>query len=503
MQEIRQSLSRRPVSRRPVAATVLSVVIGATIGAAAHAQMSVTTYTGIGLTQTHALLGFNYGPPDTMGAVGNNDFVEFINGGYQVFNKSNGTARTALETDTAFWENAGISAAITNSGLSDTRIIFDKASQRWFASEINTQNTGNSVLVARSDSADPAGIWKATSFVSGTQFADYPTLSLDSIGVYIGANNFTSGGADSGTSLFSIPKSDLLLSTPTVANRSTFNDDTSYAHGFTLQGVLDTSGGSLGTGAILAVSNTSMTLLNKFNVQNPGATGATLSPVITLAVQNDNKNPNNFSLQPDGTAQLDASDNRLSSQVVRSGNYVYLAHSIDVNGRNVIRVTILNATATAVLAESTISGGSTLDYSYPSISANANGDLLVGFSRSGSGAGQFIGGYARLGRFNGTSLTFSDSDITLAPGQANYHLFNENGERWGDYSATMIDPTDPNTFWTIQESAGTGNNWTTNFSRVSIATAVPEPSGLLLLGVGAVAGVGAVRRRRSRSLTGS
>ena len=48
-----------------------------------------------------ASVGRNFVPPDTIGAVGKTQFVQFVNGGYAVYNKADGT-RAVFTSDTAF-----------------------------------------------------------------------------------------------------------------------------------------------------------------------------------------------------------------------------------------------------------------------------------------------------------------------------------------------------------------------------------------------------------------
>src|SRR5262249_41018131 len=128
----------------------------------------------------------------------------------------------------------GISTAITNLGLSDPRMFFDPLSGRWFAAEINTPGSSNSVLIGRSDTSDPTGTWKATSYVATTGFADFPTLGVDATGVYLGTLNFFSTSVT--CTMTSMPKADLLLSTPSVANR-TMKEQSGLQMGAILQGV--------------------------------------------------------------------------------------------------------------------------------------------------------------------------------------------------------------------------------------------------------------------------
>src|SRR5205807_4641134 len=142
----------------------------------------------------------------------------------------------SLIPDTTFWTNAGINPRTIAAGLSDPRIIYDSASGRWFAAQITVDNTGNKVLVARSNTSDPTGAWKATSFTGNAGFADFPTLGLDANGVYVGTNNFTnSTGTFTGASLFSIPKSDLTASTPSVTHMTSFENLRSEEHTSELQ----------------------------------------------------------------------------------------------------------------------------------------------------------------------------------------------------------------------------------------------------------------------------
>lgn len=483
-----------PWSRRTPVLT-LSVLASAAIFVVPPAPVSAQPNAAtVGLNFAGASAG-NFAPPDTDGSVGANHVVEFINGFYRVYNKSNGTL-VASSSDDSFWNSAGISTTVTGAGLSDTRMIYDPTSQRWFAVEINTSSTGNQILIGRSESSDPTAGWKATSFVADAGFADYPTLSLDATGVYIGTNNFTSDvGGFSGVSLFSLPKSDLLLGTPSVSNRSTFNDPSANL-GFTLHGVLNT-GPSLGHGSIVAVNNINFSQINRFNVLNPGGPGATLSATTVINVAATSF-PND-SRQPDGTRQIDGGDDRISGTPVYYKGKIYLAHSITSGTHNSVRITILDESTNALVSESTITS-SIYDYIFPSL-AVSNGNIVVGYTRSG-GVGSTdgnLGSFARHGIVNADgSLTFDSTDLTLQSGLVNnYHLFGGAGDRWGDYSATTVDPSNPNIFWTFQEYAVGSGTWGTKISQIII---VPEPASGLLLGIPLLGIAFRARKGRRRSL---
>ncbi|MCY2934306.1 MAG: hypothetical protein NT172_09125, partial [Planctomycetota bacterium] len=106
----------------------------------------------------------NVAPPDTMGSIGPNHYAQFLNGSFNVYNRTTG-ANLVSKTDTAFWQGVtGISYFDYAPGLGDPRIIYDSLSDRWFALQININFSGNKVLVARSNTNDPTGGWKGASY---------------------------------------------------------------------------------------------------------------------------------------------------------------------------------------------------------------------------------------------------------------------------------------------------------------------------------------------------
>src|SRR5882724_5405452 len=80
------------------------------------AQTIITNFPGLTLSDVVGL-GTGGTPPDTMGAAGTNQFVEFINGGFAIYTKSG--VRQSFISDIAFWNNAGVSSATIAAGLSD------------------------------------------------------------------------------------------------------------------------------------------------------------------------------------------------------------------------------------------------------------------------------------------------------------------------------------------------------------------------------------------------
>ena len=256
--------------RRLGRAVLFAAILAATVPRVS-AQTIITNFTGVNLTDVIGL-GTGGTPPDTMGAAGTNQFVEFVNGAFAVYGKAG--VRQSLISDITFWENAGISSSTISAGLTDTRIIYDAGSGRWFASELTVDNTGNQVLVGRSDSSNPGGTWKAMHFTANAGFGDYDTLGVDATGVYIGVNDFASSVSSSftGVSFFSIPKSDLTAATPTLANMTQFNNLSASTYGFTLQGVCNPTNGP-GHGEIIAIDASTLKRFERTTINNSGGAG--------------------------------------------------------------------------------------------------------------------------------------------------------------------------------------------------------------------------------------
>ncbi|NBV46135.1 MAG: PEP-CTERM sorting domain-containing protein [Planctomycetia bacterium] len=85
---------------------------------------------------------------------------------------------------------------------------------------------------------------------------------------------------------------------------------------------------------------------------------------------------------------------------------------------------------------------------------------------------------------------------------ANYLRLDSSGRnRWGDYSARQVDPTDPTRFWTVQEFASSTNEWQMRVTELRF-TAVPEPSTVVLLAGGAGVAAWARLREGPRCLVG-
>ena len=154
---------------------------------------------------------------------------------------------------------------------------------------------------------------------------------------------------------------------------------------------------------------------------------------------------------------IDTSDTRLLNVVYRNGS-LWTVHTVSGPATTKTEVAwyrIDPGTGT-VLSQGRISDP-TRWYYYPSIGVNQGRRRRDRLQRL-LGRRNIVGGYytARSGsrRDDATGLP---SEGRRAP---YFKTLSGTENRWGDYSATVVDPTDDVTFWTFQEYAATpSNNW--------------------------------------------
>jgi hypothetical protein len=463
--------------------------------AGGYAQVTVRlgqNFTGSDNSQTYIT------PADANGAVGLNYFVEFINGSFAVYNKSDGSGVVKI-SDMKFWTNkgpggdgvGGINFA-SSDAVSDPRVIYDPASHCWFASQVDydggaTDPTLESdyYLLAVSDTDDPSGSWHVFSFLAapgGIRFADFPTLGVDASAVYLAGDMYHGETNSLGTSLTMIPKADLLAHPPVITNRIFFGVTNYATRGAVLQPVTCLDGSSRGN--ILAAGSLGDDFQAHSNlvattVLNPGATNAVLAPAVNIFVDAYTTPLN--ATQPDGTATLADNDTRFSARVYTVGGVIFAVHNIEVNGRAAVRWYRFNAANYALLESGTIAD-TNLDLFFPSIAANANGVVVI--ACNGCSLDTFVSAYAYAGQtVNG--VTAFGSSLLLASSSVNYHdlaeqLGTADQSRWGDYSAVSVDPSDPARFWTIQmlpiydSALDSGDLWQTQITELITSVASPQ-----------------------------
>ena len=169
--------------------------------------------------------------------------------------------------------------------------------------------------------------------------------------------------------------------------------------------------------------------------------------------------------QPNSSIGINTSSPDFFSSVIVRNGVMWGVNTIENNGRAALRWSAIDANASVVLQEGLIADPNK-DVYMGSIAVNEFNDVVIGFNISN--ASQFVSSYAVLGTTINGVTTFGQP-LLLQTGVARYELTGGAiTARWGDYSATVVDPSDPFTFWTFQEWVSAENIWSTQITQLQV-----------------------------------
>jgi hypothetical protein len=436
-------------------------LVGIVLISVSFSSAAAQTYIGRKFLGSTFSVDSNSRQPDTMGAAGVDHFVELINGRYSVYRKSDGV-RVQTSTQNGFWNNAGQTPTGIN-GSFDPRVTYDPYARRWYAVAVDNATGPNNFLFAVSSSSDPTQPWtafKIDSDADDSNWADFPMLGYNGEGVYVSTFMPTLGAAPSRTSLIGFLKFELLQPVPSIANSTHFQDVDEPTAGFIPQLAVDinnTFGDSMPTLAMSAFGGGSLIRADITPLGSPAIVNRGF--IFENAVQPPTV------VQPGAPAvqNLESNDWRFSSNTVLRNGEMYAVQTIDdlsALGRATVRFLRIDAVNNNV-QESVVLNHPSLALTFPSIAVNEFGDVVIG--ATGTSTTEFASSYALVRRAG--SGVFDP--LQLRAGVANYvNLDSLNRNRWGDYSATTVDPADPSIFWTTQEYVSGANVWSTQMTEL-------------------------------------
>ena len=171
----------------------------------------------------------NAAPPDTSGAVGATQYVQWVNESFAVFNKSTGAIAAGFpKAGNTLWTGFGGGCEVNNDG--DPIVQYDKAASRWVLTQFSVTNPstyGYLQCVAVSTTSDATGAYNRYAFSYGTsQFNDYPKLGVWPDGYYISYNIFNNGSTFAGSKVCALDRTAMLAGT--AASQQCFQLSTSY-----------------------------------------------------------------------------------------------------------------------------------------------------------------------------------------------------------------------------------------------------------------------------------
>jgi len=182
----RPSTARAPADIREVRPDRAPAVTRRDFAGDAAAQTSVTAqaatlsgpianFEGLSNQDNFNLFGFRVNPPDPVGDVGPNHYVEMVNLAFAVYSKTGALLLGPVDTGT-LWSDFPVPDCTDPSG--DPIVVYDQLADRWLLSQFTTRDPVYYNCVAVSTTGDPTGSYYRYAFTSGVNFPDYPKYGV-------------------------------------------------------------------------------------------------------------------------------------------------------------------------------------------------------------------------------------------------------------------------------------------------------------------------------------
>jgi len=410
---------------------------------------TINNFEGIGFPGVSC----NCAPPDTNGEAGATQYVQIVNEGYQVWNKSTGLSVYGPVGITTIW--SGFGGVCESNGDGDPVVLYDQLAGRWLISQFAGASIPTDECIAISTTSDATGSFNRYAFHLGSNFFDYPHLAVWPDGYYMSDNVYNSSGTQFlGPQPFVFDRARMLAGlSATFQTTGTLGSSVDPILPADVDGPTPPSTGAPesfvrypGAGAyqtyhyhvdwVTPATSTFTTFAS------PAAAGFSALCLITRSCVP----------QASTTSKLDAIADRLMFRLAYRnfgdhesvvGNYTVASGG--VAGIRWFELRNVTSGPVTVFQESTYQPDSTWRW-MGSIAMDKAGGIALGFSASNGSISPQIRYAGRLG---------SDPLNTLGQGEAT--LFSGSGSqtgtssRWGDYSDMTVDPGDDCTFWYTTE----------------------------------------------------
>ena len=416
-------------------------------------------------------------PPDTNMAVGPNHIVQWVNNAFVVLDKQGHQLQTPVD-DSTFW--GALSTCYQGGGFSDPVIEYDRVADRWIVAEVAIPLLPGffgqyAQCFAVSKTSDPSfssdangnntsyNIW---AYGFGSNVNDYDKIAVWPDGYYVTWNIFQNGANFIGPEACAWNRNDMLqgLATPRFVCFQL-----SSAHASLLASDLDgTNPPPAGSPNYLMEIDPTSSELNLFrfhadfaNLNNSTFTGpfpvSGVAPFTAPCPTTQDCIP-----QPGTTQLLDALGDRLMYRLVYR-NYgdhesIVANHTVlTAAGNTGVRWYEVRSpgTAPAIYQQGSFAPNSDNRW-MASVAMDQRGNIGLGYSIA---SGVTYPSIRYTGWEVGNALGTLQAETSLVAGGGSQTGYN----RWGDYSAIRIDPSDDCTFWYTQEyqAVSQAGNWNT------------------------------------------
>ena len=395
-------------------------------------------------------------PPNAMGAAGPFHLVALPVSDFGVFDKATGALLQSVPLD-EFWANL-----VTDGPADfpfDTRVLFDQHSGRFVAVALDcTVNPNSWLMIAVSATDNALGTWNKWAIdadMDGTvqtlNYADFPGVGIDAHNLYVAANMFQGTAAPryQYSKVWVIPKAQLLAGQAPDLTWTEFPDPPGSRSTMQPAHIFGSSSAEYILFEDWNVNATHLLLATIDNVTGTPVWHPPSAVAVAPYVQSFDlfRDLGKDAPQAGENRGIDTADTRLWNAVLRNG-FLWATHHVGAGGKTEAAWYRIDPAASSVSAQGRISDPARWYY-FPSIAVNQDDVAAIGFS--GSSSAEYAGGYYTILR---PPFGAAEPVALLKSGEDSYFKeFGTGVNRWGDLSATTVDPTDNVTFWTIQEYA--------------------------------------------------
>lgn len=412
-------------------------------------------------------------PPDTVGDVGPNHYVQMVNVSFQIWDKA-GNSLAGPSANNSLWTSNGV-----NDGKCDTQnagdpiVLYDQAADRFMLSQFSSPNSGAPFMmcIAYSQTPDPTGAYFTYAFTLNDS-NDYMKFGIWPDGLYM---SVFEGGGENGAYVFD-------RTTMLAGGAATFQYFGAITDGAQPRGmrilpsdwdgtvtppagapnyfVQSLDGAFDATNDRLEVFEARVDWVTPANSTFTNVTDLVTNPFSIDVGCTDDDGDNAFRNcvpQPNTTMEVDNLANRLMNrlQYRNFGTHetMVTTQTIDDGAdRHVLRwyeLRKVGANPWTIFQQGTYGPGTAHRW-MGSMAMDRFGNIALGYSISDP-ANTVFPSIAYTGRRAGAPLgQLPEPEQTLFAGTASQ----TNADRWGDYSAMSVDPVDDCTFWYTQQHSG-------------------------------------------------
>lgn len=444
--------------------------------------------------QFAGLTSVGYVPPDPNLAVSGTQVVAIDNVDFAVYDKSGKVLRAQDAIHSIFGPLGSSDLCATTDG-GDPIVLYDKIDQKWLITQLayNGSLNDDHECIAISDTADATGNYDVYDLSFGSNFPDYPKFGIWSdggtqAGVYFSANIFANGNSFVGAEFCAFPLSS--MATPPGTLNWVCLGPVAGASSVLPADQEGGAGGEVASGTPelylqfadnLSGSSGNELWLYKYNVDfgTPGNTALFGPAAVPVATFREACGGGACVPQLNTKEKLDSLGDRVmyraSFRHYSTGESLVVNHSVQLSsssnqtGMRWYQIDDPNSAAPTVAQASTYAPDTSYYRWMGSIAQDKVGDLGAGYSRSNSSSYVSL---AVTGRLAGDSADQLRAESVVATSKGAQKSVN----RWGDYSAVSLDPSDDCTFWYTNElltSTGSYTNWQTYIASFKFSSCAP------------------------------